>query len=302
MTRFYSGQNIATFIKSSIFGIYRTCQTWGWMNPVVGSLLPVRLCFTAKRHIVDLQWWARKQYLPHSKLGCHWGKTSWELLGQHLHWRWFHVLHHVWMAPQFYTRLRDHLTERSTKHHGCTMSGRNFRHFAIILGSASIASSRGLKTLALTNGEEPEIEDAGEVAPMGLMGWGEDTWRMVRFERWYISHSRPGTMKVSSEVIASIIHHPFLPLLAFRSSSLCSPLSFFIKGCNLNQIRHFWPDTMRREWFGSHQRQLLGMANAPRQSSGASFWIVKHVEYNQNLARCPLLTTHILSLFSSRSM
>ena len=42
------------------------------------------------------------------------------------------------------------------------------------------------------------------------------------------------------------------------------------------------------------------MANAPRQSSGASFWIVKHVEYNQNLARCPLLTTHILSLFSSR--
>lgn len=191
--------------------------------------------------------------------------------------------------------------ERSTKHHGCTMSGRIFRYFAIILGSASIASSRGLKTLALTNGEEPEIEDAGEVALMGLMGWREDTWRMVCFERWYISHSRPDTMKVSSEVIASIIHHPFL-LLAFRSSSLCSPLSFFIKGCNLNQIRHFWPDTMRREWFGSHQRQLLGMANAPRQSSGASFWIVKHVEYNQNLARCPLLTTHILSLFSSRSM
>lgn len=41
--------------------------------------------------------------------------------------------------------------------------------FVIILGSASIASSRGLKTLALTNGEEPEIEDAGEVA-LGLMG------------------------------------------------------------------------------------------------------------------------------------
>lgn len=50
------------------------------------------------------------------------------------------------------------------------MSGRIFRYFAIILGSASIASSRGLKTLALTNGEEPEIEDAGEVALMGLMG------------------------------------------------------------------------------------------------------------------------------------
>lgn len=56
--------------------------------------------------------------------------------------------------------------------------------FVIILGSASIASSRGLKTLALTNGE-PEIEDAGEVA-LGLMGWREDTWRMVCFERWYI--------------------------------------------------------------------------------------------------------------------
>ena len=67
------------------------------MNTVVGFLLPVQLCSTAKRHSVDLQWWARKQHLPHSKLGCHWGKTSWELLGQHLHWRWFHVLHHVWI-------------------------------------------------------------------------------------------------------------------------------------------------------------------------------------------------------------
>ena len=195
------------------------------MNTVVGFLLPVQLCSTAKRHSVDLQWWARKQHLPHSKLGCHWGKTSWELLGQHLHWRWFHVLHHVWMAPQFYTRLRDHLRERSTKHHGCTMSGRNFRYFAIILGSASIASSRGLKTLALTNGEEPEIEDAGEVALMGLMGWREDTWRMVCFERWYISHSRPGTMKVSSEVIASIIHHPFLLLTSLLFHQRLQPES-----------------------------------------------------------------------------
>eukprot|EP00434_Breviolum_minutum_P044514 symbB.v1.2.039765.t1/scaffold6770.1/size15648/3 len=32
--------------------------------------------------------------------------------------------------------------------------------------SASIASSRGLKTLALTNGEEPEIEDAGAGSPL----------------------------------------------------------------------------------------------------------------------------------------
>lgn len=57
--------------------------------------------------------------------------------------------------------------------------------------SASIASSRGLKTLALTNGEEPEIEDAGAGSPMEKLLAEEDEDKLMALPFQDVSQEGP---------------------------------------------------------------------------------------------------------------
>ena len=244
MTRFYSGQNIATIHKKAASSSVSTVpvQTWGWMNPFVGFFVASSVMFSLLSDILlTCSDGPRKQASPSLKsLAVTEGKRRGELLGTAPPLKMIPCSAPCLNGlPQFYTRLRDHLRERSTKtswlYDECPEF---FRYFAIILGSASIASSRGLKNSRAYKWWRTRnrgCRRSGANGPDGM------TWRYVKDGLlWTLVYFHmQGTMKVSFRSDSQ--HHtpPFSFCSPLDPLVLCSPLSFFIKGCNLNQIRHF---------------------------------------------------------------